>query len=293
MPSKIYTVKASVNKAIGEINDGGDNNAPRRGRGNLEPGMRSFTQAKYTFTCLLAYVSASVHALTPPRTVNLFDEEVLKQIAIAQQKVSKAKAADRAISELVGRVLHSHPGLTLARVTRVPDPSSCWIRTGASVQLLDDLGGRPPEPNHLEVAYGAALFGSAGTPSCAPYRHFAQALPGIMLRHNVVVSVTMVSEFRTSIVCPYCKAHFRRVVHTPRTMLCQNPACEGAPWRVERLRRHPEQRDILLNLSHRDKSASENIIWCTFDATSDQIEQSPFHYDSQRVLFLAIINVLS
>ncbi|KAG9391060.1 hypothetical protein J8273_7334 [Carpediemonas membranifera] len=62
----------------------------------------------------------------------------------------------------------------------------------------------------------------------------------------------------------------------------RNPACEGAPWRVERLRRHPEQRDILLNLSHRDKSASENILWCTFDATSDQIEQSPFHYDSQR-----------
>ncbi|KAG9392697.1 hypothetical protein J8273_5955 [Carpediemonas membranifera] len=90
MPSK---VKASVNKAIGEIN-GGDNNAPRRG--NLEPGMRSFTQAKYTFTCLLACVSASAHALTPPRTVNLFDEEVLKQIvSIAQQKVSKAKAADR------------------------------------------------------------------------------------------------------------------------------------------------------------------------------------------------------
>ncbi|KAG9396272.1 RNA polymerase II accessory factor, Cdc73 [Carpediemonas membranifera] len=80
MPSKIYTVKASVNKAIGEINGGGDNNAPRRG--NLEPGMRSFTQAKYTFTCLLA-------------TVNLFDQEVLKQIvSIAQQKVSKAKAAD-------------------------------------------------------------------------------------------------------------------------------------------------------------------------------------------------------
>ncbi|KAG9390235.1 hypothetical protein J8273_8275 [Carpediemonas membranifera] len=94
MPSKIYTVKASVNKAIGEINGGGDNNAPRRG--NLEPGMRSFTQAKYTFTCLLACVSASAHALTPPRTVNLFDEEVLKQIvSIAQQKVSKAKAADR------------------------------------------------------------------------------------------------------------------------------------------------------------------------------------------------------
>ncbi|KAG9392617.1 hypothetical protein J8273_6085 [Carpediemonas membranifera] len=152
----------------------------------------------------------------------------------------------------------------------------------AGRQLLDDLGGRPPEPIHLEVAYGAALFGSAGTPSCAPYRHFARALPGIMLRHNVVVIVTMVSEFRTSIVCPYCKAHFRRVVHTHRTMLCQNPACEGAPWRVERLRRHPEQRDILLNLSHRDKSASENILWCTFDATSDQIEQSPFHYDSQR-----------
>ncbi|KAG9395583.1 hypothetical protein J8273_3165 [Carpediemonas membranifera] len=94
MPSKIYTVKASVNKAIGEINGGGDNNAPRRG--NLEPGMRSFTQAKYTFTCLLACVSASAHALTPPRTVNLFDQEVLKQIvSIAQQKVSKAKAADR------------------------------------------------------------------------------------------------------------------------------------------------------------------------------------------------------
>ncbi|KAG9395503.1 hypothetical protein J8273_3079 [Carpediemonas membranifera] len=94
MPSKIYTVKASVNKAIGEINGGGDNNAPRRG--NLEPGMRSFTQAKYTFTCLLACVSASAHALTPPRTVNLFDEEVLAQIvSIAQQKVSKAKAADR------------------------------------------------------------------------------------------------------------------------------------------------------------------------------------------------------
>ncbi|KAG9394433.1 hypothetical protein J8273_4098 [Carpediemonas membranifera] len=152
----------------------------------------------------------------------------------------------------------------------------------AGRQLLDDLGGRPPEPIHLEVAYGAALFGSAGTPSCAPYRHFARALPGIMLRHNVVVSVTMVSEFRTSIVCPYCKAHFRRVVYTHRTMLCQNPACEGAPWRVERLRRHPEQRDTLLNLSHRDKSASENILWCTYDATSDQIEQSPFHYDSQR-----------
>ncbi|KAG9393727.1 hypothetical protein J8273_4846 [Carpediemonas membranifera] len=152
----------------------------------------------------------------------------------------------------------------------------------AGRQLLDDLGGRPPEPIHLEVAYGAALFGSAGTPSCAPYRHYARALPGIMFRHNVVVSVTMVSEFRTSIVCPYCKAHFRRVVHTHRTMLCQNPACEGAPWRVERLRRHPEQRDILLNLSHRNKSASENILWCTYDATSDQIEQSPFHYDSQR-----------
>ncbi|KAG9394045.1 cytosine deaminase [Carpediemonas membranifera] len=152
----------------------------------------------------------------------------------------------------------------------------------AGRQLLDDLGGRPPEPIHLEVAYGAALFCSAGTPSCAPYRNFARALPGIMLWHNVVVSVTMVSEFRTSIVCPYRKAHFRRVVHTHRTMLCQNPACEGAPWRVERLRRHPEQRDILLNLSHRDKSASENILWCTFDATSDQIEQSPFHYDSQR-----------
>ncbi|KAG9393063.1 hypothetical protein J8273_3192 [Carpediemonas membranifera] len=110
MPSKIYTVKVSVNKAIGEINGGGDNNAPRRGRGNLEPGMRSFTQAKYTFTCLLAYVSGSAHVVTPPRTVNLFDQEVLKQIvSIAQQKVSKAKAADRAISELVGRVLHSHP----------------------------------------------------------------------------------------------------------------------------------------------------------------------------------------
>ncbi|KAG9396356.1 hypothetical protein J8273_2087 [Carpediemonas membranifera] len=97
----------------------------------------------------------------------------------------------------------------------------------AGRQLLDDLGGRPLEPIHLEVAYGAALFCSAGTPSCAPYRHFARALPGIMLRHNVVVTVTMVSEFRTSIVCPYCKAHFRRVVHTHRTMLCQNPACEG------------------------------------------------------------------
>ncbi|KAG9397326.1 hypothetical protein J8273_1241 [Carpediemonas membranifera] len=79
---------------MGEINGGGDNNAPRRG--NLEPGMRSFTQAKYTFTCLLACVSASAHALTPPRTVNLFDEEVLTQIvSIAQQKVSRAKAADR------------------------------------------------------------------------------------------------------------------------------------------------------------------------------------------------------
>ncbi|KAG9389695.1 hypothetical protein J8273_8369 [Carpediemonas membranifera] len=42
--------------------------------------MRSFTQAKYTFTCLLACVSASAHALTPPRTVNLVDQEVLKQI---------------------------------------------------------------------------------------------------------------------------------------------------------------------------------------------------------------------
>ncbi|KAG9394641.1 hypothetical protein J8273_3895 [Carpediemonas membranifera] len=130
----------------------------------------------------------------------------------------------------------------------------------AGRQLLDDLGGRPPEPIHLEVAYGAALFGSAGTPSCAPYRHFARALPGIMLRHNVVVSVTMVSEFRTSIVCPHCKAHFRRVVHTHRTMLCQNPACEGAPWRVERLRRHPEQRDILLNLSHRDAKLSKHAL---------------------------------
>ncbi|KAG9391706.1 hypothetical protein J8273_6482 [Carpediemonas membranifera] len=58
--------------------------------------MHSFTQAKYTFTCLLACVSASAHALTPPRTVNLFDQEVLAQIvSIAQQKVSKAKAADR------------------------------------------------------------------------------------------------------------------------------------------------------------------------------------------------------
>ncbi|KAG9394320.1 hypothetical protein J8273_3954 [Carpediemonas membranifera] len=58
--------------------------------------MRSFTQAKYTFTCLLACVFASAHALTPPRTVNLFDQEVLAQIvSIAQQKVSKAKAADR------------------------------------------------------------------------------------------------------------------------------------------------------------------------------------------------------
>ncbi|KAG9396741.1 hypothetical protein J8273_1759 [Carpediemonas membranifera] len=108
------------------------------------------------------------------------------------------------------------------------------------------------------------------------------SLPGIMLRHNVVVSVTMVSEFRTSIVCPYCKAHFRRVVHTHRTMLCQNPACEGAPWRDKRLSRHPEQRDMLLNLSHRDKSASENIHWCTFDATPDQIGLSPFHYGTQR-----------
>ncbi|KAG9396682.1 hypothetical protein J8273_1700 [Carpediemonas membranifera] len=111
------------------------------------------------------------------------------------------------------------------------------------------------------------------------------SLPGIMLRHNVVVIVTMVSEFRTSIVCPYCKAHFRRVMHTHRTMLCRNPACEGAPWRVERRRRHPEQRDILLNLSHRDKSASENILWCTFDATSDQIEINN--------LLSTIINLLS
>ncbi|KAG9394194.1 hypothetical protein J8273_4296 [Carpediemonas membranifera] len=68
----------------------------------------------------------------------------------------------------------------------------------AGRQLLDDLGGCPPEPIHLEVAYGAALFGSAGTPSCAPYRHFARALPGIMLRHNVVVSAHMVSEFLTA-----------------------------------------------------------------------------------------------
>ncbi|KAG9396907.1 hypothetical protein J8273_1954 [Carpediemonas membranifera] len=168
------------------------------------------------------------------------------------------------------------------------------------------LGGRTLLPSFASVLVCYALIcrplpaseahvvvGSAGTPSCAPYRHFARALPGIMFRHNVVVSVTMVSEFRTSIVCPYCKAHFRRVVHTHRTMLCQNPACEGAPWRVERLRRHPEQRDILLNLSRRDKSASENILWCTFDATSDQIEQSPFHYDYDEVLFLAIINLLS
>ncbi|KAG9397307.1 hypothetical protein J8273_1222 [Carpediemonas membranifera] len=90
---------------------------------------------------------------------------------------------------------------------RRPDGQSCFRRATfanhclrlkhfarAGRQLLDDLGGRPPEPIHLEVAYGAALFGSAGTPSCAPYRHFARALPGIMLRHNVVVSVTMVSE---------------------------------------------------------------------------------------------------
>ncbi|KAG9394362.1 hypothetical protein J8273_4003 [Carpediemonas membranifera] len=312
--------------------------------------MRSFTQAKYTFTCLLACVSASAHALTPPRTVNLFDEEVLKQIvSIAQQKVSKAKAADRCrwigdlamrrdpdITPLVRDFREAYVGIAFpfqswlgeySTATRVwlsraspgyltrlraglervrplhenivqiinEGTRKCFRRASfanhclrlkhfarAGRQLLDDLGGRPPEPIHLEVAYGAALFGSAGTPSCAPYRHFARALPGIMLRHNVVVSVTMVSEFRTSIVCPYCKAHFRRVVHTHRTMLCQNPACEGAPWRVERLRRHPEQRDILLNLSHRDKSASENILWCTFDATPDQIEQSPFHYDSQR-----------
>ncbi|KAG9395265.1 hypothetical protein J8273_0487 [Carpediemonas membranifera] len=599
MPSKICTVKASVNKAIGEINGGGDNNAPRRG--NLEPSMRSFTQAKYTFTCLLACVSASAHALTPPRTVNLFDQEVLAQIvSIAKGRESKAKAADRcrwigdlamwrdpditplvedfreayvgiaapfqswlgeystatrvwlsraspgyltrlrAGLERVRPLLHDQPGVrqdcldtlgeldtevaaiaadhdryhpqmhaspegqrvgrtgtvaealvgVLSCVTRMsaavtklvtltravnlelsqalPEPKlipmapvrpgfmtieyghmsltpamkrrlrtteqvdryerdhgditklrrvlsvktdgvsvavTVWVgrekyrggrvadrptykkgsnnkrarlgqddaeatpaqdiqaRMGfdpgarslggytirrpdgqsvsgvlakcgytatpsfrvnmsaasfkttslealkqsirfvhenivqiinegtrkcfrratfanhclrlkhfarAGRQLLDDLGGRPPEPIHLEVAYGAALFGSAGTPSCAPYRHFARALPGI------------ISEFRTSIVCPYCKSHFRRVVHTHRTMLCQNPACEGAPWRVERLRRHPEQRDILLNLSHRDKSASENIFWCIYDATSDQIEQSPFHYDSQR-----------
>ncbi|KAG9390110.1 hypothetical protein J8273_8147 [Carpediemonas membranifera] len=561
MPSKIYTVKASVNKAICEINGGGDNNAPRRG--NLEPGMRSFTQAKYTFTCLLACVSASAHALTPPRMVNLFDQEVLKQIvSIAQQKVSKAKAADRcrwigdlamwrdpditplvqdfvtaysylglckpfdtwlgeystatrvrlsraspgyltrlrAGLERVRPLLHDQPGVrqdfldtlgeldtevaaiaadhdryhpqmhaspegqrvgrtgtvaealvgVLSCVTRMsaavtklvtltravnlelsqalPEPKlipmapvrpgfmtlergvtaltpamkrrlrvhvnwsatknltdeqvaeyerdhgditklrrvlsvktdgvsvavTVWVgrekyRGGSSNkrarlgqddaeatpapdiqalmgfdpgarslggytatpsfrvnmsaasfkttslealkqsirfvhenivqiinegtrkcfrratfanhclrqkhfaragrQLLDDLGGRPPEPIHLEVAYGAALFGSAGTPSCAPYRHFARALPGIMLRHNVVVTVTMVSEFRTSIVCPYCKAHFRRVVHTHRTMLCQNPACEGAPWRVERLRRHPEQRETYFSIS--------------------------------------------
>ncbi|KAG9396923.1 hypothetical protein J8273_1977 [Carpediemonas membranifera] len=358
--------------------------------------MRSFTQAKYTFTCLLACVSASAHALTPPRTVNLFDQEALAQIvSIAQQKVSKAKAADRCrwigdlamwrdpdITPLVqdfreafkkgSNNKRARLGQDDAEATPAPDiqalmgfdpgarslggytirrpdgqsvsgvlakcgytatPSfrvnmsaasfkttslealkqsirfvhenivqiinegtrKCIRRASfanhrlrqkhfarAGRQLLDDLGGSPPEPSHLEVAYGAALFDSAGTPSCAPYRHFARALPGIMLRHNVVVTVTMVSEFRTSIVCPYCKAHFRRVVHTHRTTLCQNPACEGAPWPVERLRRHPEQRDMLLNLSHRDKSASENILWCTFDVTSDQIEQSPFHYDSQR-----------
>ncbi|KAG9389843.1 hypothetical protein J8273_8522 [Carpediemonas membranifera] len=320
MPSKIYTAKASVNKAIGEINGGGDNNAPRRG--NLEPGMRSFTQAKHTFTCLLACVSASAHALTPPRTVNLFDQEVLAQIGSSNKRarlgqddteatpapdIQALMGFDPGARSLGGYTIRRPDGQSvsgvLAKCGYTATPSfrvnmsaasfkttslealkqsirfvhenivqiinegtrKCFRRatfanhclrlkhfTRAGRQLLDDLGGRPPEPIHLEVAYGAALFCSAGTPSCAPYRHFARALPGIMLRHNVVVSVTIVSEFRTSIVCPYCKSHFRRVVHTHRTMLCQNPACEGAPWRVERLRRHPEQRVILLNLSHRD-----------------------------------------
>ncbi|KAG9395413.1 hypothetical protein J8273_2980 [Carpediemonas membranifera] len=344
--------------------------------------MRSFTQAKYTFTCLLACVSASAHALTPPRTVKLVPFVPMAPVkpgfmTIEYGYMSLTPAMKRRLrvhvnwsatknltTEQVDRYERDHGDITkLRRVLSVrtdgvsvavtgssnkrarlgqddaeatpapdiqalmgfdpgarslggytirrPDGQSvsgvlakcgytatpsfrvnmsaasfkttslealkqsirfvhenivqiinkgtrkCFRRASfanhclrqkhfarAGRQLLDDLGGRPPEPIHLEVAYGAALFGSAGTPSCAPYRHFARALPGIMLRHNVVVTVTMVSEFRTSIVCPYCKTHFRRVVHTHRTMLCQNPACEGAPWRVER---HPEQRDILLS----------------------------------------------
>ncbi|KAG9392106.1 hypothetical protein J8273_5079 [Carpediemonas membranifera] len=252
MPSKIYTAKASVNKAIGEINGGGDNNAPRRG--NLEPGMRSFTQAKYTFTCLLACVSASAHALTPPRTVNLFDQEVLKQIvSIAKGRECKAKAADRCrwIGDLA---MWRDPDIT----PLVQDFVAAYGYVGLAKPFQRWLG---------EYSTATRVWLSRASP-----RYLTRLRAGLERVRPLL--------------------HDRPGVQQDFLDTLGELDTEVAAISVDHGRYHPQMHALpeeqrvgrtgTVDFSHRDKSASENILWCTFDATSDQIEQSPFHYDSQR-----------
>ncbi|KAG9390512.1 hypothetical protein J8273_7863 [Carpediemonas membranifera] len=82
-------------------------------------------------------------------------------------------------------------------------------------------GIAPPRaaPTRLVVFYGSARF---KTPRrvhpCAPYGRFAKSLAHIMRAFNITAEVRMTNEFRTSLVCPFCRARFRRTRFTRRTM---------------------------------------------------------------------------
>ncbi|KAG9389584.1 hypothetical protein J8273_8877 [Carpediemonas membranifera] len=138
-------------------------------------------------------------------------------------------------------------------------------------------GIAPPRaaPTRLVVFYGSARF---KTPRrvhpCAPYGRFAKSLPHIMRAVNITAEVRMTNEFRTSLVCPFCRARFRRTRYTRRTMRCHNPNCQGAPWyRQQRLNSDPTT--TWLNLSHRDKTAAQNILDCGLMADA-QYQASAF-----------------
>ncbi|KAG9395164.1 hypothetical protein J8273_0384 [Carpediemonas membranifera] len=127
-------------------------------------------------------------------------------------------------------------------------------------------GIAPPRaaPTRLVVFYRSARF---KTPRrvhpCAPYGRFAKSLAHIMRTFNITAEVRMTNEFRTSLVCPFCRARFRRTRYTRRTMRCHNPNCQGAPWyRQQRLNSDPTT-STWLNLSHRDKTAAQNILDCS------------------------------
>ncbi|KAG9391499.1 hypothetical protein J8273_6261 [Carpediemonas membranifera] len=139
-------------------------------------------------------------------------------------------------------------------------------------------GIAPPRaaPTRLVVFYGSARF---KTPRrvhpCAPYGRFATLLPRIMRAFNITAEVRMTNEFRTSLVCPFCRARFRRTRYTRHTMRCHNPNCQGAPWyRQQRLNSDPTT-TTWLNLSHRDKTAAHNIVDCGL-MTDAQYQASAF-----------------
>eukprot|EP01127_Copromyxa_protea_P017664 TRINITY_DN5419_c0_g1_i1.p1 TRINITY_DN5419_c0_g1~~TRINITY_DN5419_c0_g1_i1.p1 ORF type:complete len:128 (+),score=4.04 TRINITY_DN5419_c0_g1_i1:100-483(+) len=95
-----------------------------------------------------------------------------------------------------------------------------------------------------------------------------------MRAFNTPAEVRMTNEFRTSLVCPFCRARFRRTRYTRRTMRCHNPNCQGAPWyRQQRLNSDPTT--TWLNLSHRDKTAAQNILDCGL-MTDAQYQASAF-----------------